>query len=605
MDLGSVLGTAAAVLAEGGHEHGHGVGHGAPGAAVEGSSMALLDTLSRVLLLTGTSAVVGLGLLHPFLRLRGRAVGAAAGGAAVAGTGLVVGVLAGDASGAYAVPQFALTLAVVVLLRRRPLGAAVAALALLGVLIVEATLHLDGAASGVGVVHWMAAVLMVGAAVALASTESTDRRDVAAPVGALAVAGVSLYLITGLLGGWLADLRPGSGVPRTSSGQLVALEALLAVAALVVVFVLRPRIVLAMRMGAALALTAVAVGAGVSAAPSSPVLAAEGQSGIVTFTLAGSPTSVAIVPNRPGPNLIWVSAEGSKVGTSVEDLAPAERRPGAPGAWTVVDLPAGASKLWVAQGAHRQALLVNADASVPVLPGITGPQGPECLTAVIGGTIAGAPAPSTCPDQSLDRRDDAALRAMVRSLAGRTVPGIRLVGGDSPRAKAAAAAVKAEAKRNGIPVNSRPDDLDARVVVGSWEDAERALLVQRTSDPALSGVYLAPWHANGRLLGYSTGAVVVLGYDTTKGSAADYVAALDVEASRALASPAGFEAWLSADGRPQPVSTPRLYAALAGFTMMGVDPAMREGGDMDDMHGSTSGGWIPNGRMTPVSKRLS
>lgn len=344
---------------------------------------------------------------------------------------------------------------------------------------------------------------------------------------------------------------------------------------------------------------------GVGAGPALPPHAVAGQPVVEQIAVGDRHARVVVVPHRPGRNLVWVDGDGYRVGPAGWDLVPAKRRPGAAGAWAMVDLPAGPSTLRVEHGDSRAMLPLNADFAVPELPAITTADGPECLSAVVGAAMAKAPPPSRCPNRTLAPADRKALRGMLRSLADRSVPGIRLVGGDSPRANAAETLVRRLAAQLDLPVDGPPHPLDARVVVGDWATAERAL-ARQTRDPARSGVYLAPWLANGTLLGYSTGAVVVLNYDTTAGEAAKYVAALDSFATRELASPAGFTAWLTGSGRPVPTGPARLYAALAGFSLMGVDPEMRNGHHAHDAHKARSqtGGWIPRGRMATVSKPL-
>ncbi len=336
---------------------------------------------------------------------------------------------------------------------------------------------------------------------------------------------------------------------------------------------------------------------GVGAGPPMPPQAAGGQPVVEQVSVDGRTAQVVVVPHRPGPNLVWVDGEGYQVGVG-DALVAAQRRAGAPGAWALVDLPAGPTTLWVEHSGRRAALDVHPDATVPTtLPAITTAAGPECLSAVVGAALAGAVPPSRCPNQALTAADRTALRGMLRSIADRGVPGVRLVGGDSPRANAAERLVRREAARLNLPVDGVGHPLDARVVVGDWSAAERALATQARK-PARSGVYLAPWLGNGTLLGYSSGAVVVLNYDTTAGPAAEYIAELDKYALRKLASPAGFTTWLAATGRPAPAGPPRLYAALAGFSLMGVDLSHRGGG-------IGTGGWVPNGRLTTVSKPLT
>jgi hypothetical protein len=355
------------------------------------------------------------------------------------------------------------------------------------------------------------------------------------------------------------------------------------------------------------ALIAATFASGVGSGPGLPPQAMAGQPVVQAAAVGADHAKVVVVPHRPGPNLVWVDGEGYRVGTERDQLVAAERRPGAPGGWAVLDLRSGASMLWVEHAGHRASIALDAEPVVPELPGITTADGPECLSAVVGAVMAGAAPLGRCPDQALAAADRRALRGMIRSIADRHVPGIRLVGGDSPRADAAEALVRRQAHGLGLAVDGPPRRLDARVVVGDWSTAEQAL-IQQTRDPAGSGVYLAPWLANGTLLGYSSGAVVVLNYDTTQGPAAEYVADLDRFATRKLASPEGFAAWLAASGRPAPAGPARLYAALAGFDLMGADPGMRAMNGMNGMQrsvGGATGGWIPNGRMTSVSKPLN
>lgn len=335
---------------------------------------------------------------------------------------------------------------------------------------------------------------------------------------------------------------------------------------------------------------------GVGAGPAPTPRALSGQPVVESVAVGHDRARIVIVPHRPGRNLVWIDGDGYGVRSGNGTLVPAGRRLGAAGSWAVIDLPAGPSTLRIQRGDAEGTVQLNAESSVPNLPALLTDGGPECLSAVVGATIAGAPPPARCPDQRFAPADRAAIRGMLRSIAERKVPGIRLVGGDTPRADAAERLVRREAGRLGLTVNGERAALDARVVVGDWAAAERTL-ERQVRDPAGSGVYLAPWLGNGKLLGYSSGAVVVLNYDTTAGAAAQYVAALDRFAVRTLASPAGFAAWLAATRRPVPSGPARLYAGLAGFTMMGVDLRGHDAG-------VGTGGWIPNGRLTPVSGPL-
>ena len=586
----ALLLTVSPVAAQAGHG-GH--GGGVPVGVVPG----WVEVALRVVLLTGTAVVAGLGLLRLFTgRVAERTVVVAAVAAVLTAASLVMPVFLGIVSVLLALPQAVVTLMAPIFLSRRPRAAGLAGLLLVTALVVEATLDQTGVASGVAIGHTLAAVALIAVAVLVAGADAADRRELVGRFWWVAVAGVVVLAGTGLVQAWLAHLRLDAVSAGSMLGRLVVLKVVLVAAAVATgVIALRRGGARAYRAGAVLLTAALATGAVLAAAPALPAPAPAGQPVLRTITLNAGPAQMVVVPHRPGPNLVWISSDGYTVGTSTAHLVPATTRPGSPGGWAVVDLPAGPSELWITHVGERTALRLDADPAVPALPAITGPNGPECLTAVVGSAIAGGPTPKSCPGERLDPADATALRGTIRSLADRGVPGIRLVTGDSARSAAAAAVVTTEAARAHIRVNGPADPNDARVVVSGWPEAEQALITQNRS-PVNSGVYLAPWLANGTLLGYSTGAVVALNFDTTDDTARAYVDALDGRATRALASPAGYHTWLTTTGRPQPTGPARLYAAIAGFDIMGAGM---------DMHGAATGGWIPAGRLTAVSQPLT
>ena len=586
---GLLLLMASPAAAQGGH------GEGVP----TGLAPAWVDVALRVVLLTGTAVVAGLGLLRLFTgRFTERTILVAVVAAVLTAASLLMPVFLGSVSVLIALPQAVATLVIPMFLRRLPRTAGIAASLLVIALLVEAIPNQSGVQWAVAVAHTLAGVALIAVAVLVASAEASDRRALVRRFGGVAVVGVIVLAGTGMMQGWLVNLRPDAVSAGSTLGRLVGLELVLIAAAVVGVVALRRRGAPAYRAGAMVLTAALATGATLAAAPPLAAPAPAGQPVLRTVALDVGQAEVVVVPHRPGPNLVWISGDGYTVGTGTAEMVPAATRPGSPGGWAVVDLPAGPSALWVARGGERTPLRLDADPAVPALPGITGPNGPECLTAVVGSVIAGGPVPRICPSDQLGPAEVTALRGLVSSLAERGVPGIRLVTGDSARSAAAAEVVTAEAARDRIAVDGPAHRNDARVVVSGWSKAEETLLTQQ-HDPVGSGVYLAPWLANGTLLGYTTGAVVALNFDTTSDTPLAYVDALNSRGSRALAAPAGYHAWLAATGRPQPTGPAHLYAAIAGFDMMGVDPAMRGG------HSTGAFGWIPGGRMTPVSKALT
>lgn len=136
---------------------------------------------------------------------------------------------------------------------------------------------------------------------------------------------------------------------------------------------------------------------GLGAGPAMPPLALSEKPVVEQVAVGDEHLKIVVVPHRPGPNLVWVEAEGYLVGRAASELVAAERRPGAPGGWAMVDLPAGPSTLWVGQGDHKASLVVDAASSVPALPAITTAAGPECISAVVGAAMAGAGPPVACP----------------------------------------------------------------------------------------------------------------------------------------------------------------------------------------------------------------
>ncbi|MGH3978848.1 MAG: hypothetical protein ACRDRZ_07590, partial [Pseudonocardiaceae bacterium] len=434
----------------------------------------------------------------------------------------------------------------------------------------------------------------------VATAEAGRRRPLLHRLAPVAIGSAALLAGTGLLQAWEAQLRPDTTSAGSAFGRLVALEAVLFVA-VVVGGVLALRRTTDARLPSA-PVTALAGGLAAAlvtgaslAALDPPVAAAEaGRPVLREVTVAGEQLRLVVVPHRPGPNLVHLSRDGYLVGTDPDRLVPAGRRPGAAGGWAVVDLPAGRSQLWVGNRTDRVPVRIEArDAAAP-LPGVTGPDGPECLTAVLGGVTGGAGAAPRCPSEHLTAADADTVRRMVRFLAGRGIPGVRLVSDDSPRSIAATGVATRAAAESGTEVAGAPGPGSAVLLLSGWEGAERTLVEQARGATTNSGIFLAPWLATGPLLGHSTGAVTALDFDPGGGTAQRYLAALRSRGLTALASPAGFSVWLAAQHRTAADEETRLYASA----QVSILPA-----ELGHAHGGQDR-WIPGGTLTPVTGAL-
>ncbi|WP_051773251.1 DUF6239 family natural product biosynthesis protein [Saccharothrix sp. NRRL B-16314] len=293
---------------------------------------------------------------------------------------------------------------------------------------------------------------------------------------------------------------------------------------------------------------AVIVGTG-GPKPGVPVLA--------RITTGTTTLDVVVVPHLPGPNLVHVTPARGLLITSAADSATTATRPGTTGEWAVIDLPEGQSTLRFGAGT----VPVDTGDAVPGAPDLTGADGPECASALLGGLV-GEPAArrgtSTCPAEALTTPDAEALRVVPAFLAGRGQRTISLVADDSPRSAAAARTVRESAEARGIRV---VDDPTAPVVVVSgWEAAAATVAAIAAGDHPAQGSYLAPWLLTPPLLEPPAGQVVPLTFTPTDESPMRYVAALTDRAPGAAPSTSGYRAWLRARG-DHPAATVRLHAA--------------------------------------------
>jgi hypothetical protein len=370
-----------------------------------------------------------------------------------------------------------------------------------------------------------------------------------------------------------------------------------------------------------LCLAALTAGATLAALPAPAPPPRPGEPLLRAVQLGSRQLAVLVTPMRPGPNLVHVvdagaGGRGGEVGemagmpdmpvagspaapspvTVAAGAAPVvlTGRPGASGVWGVLDLPAGAGALTVADGGHRAVL--------PAAPGglaepavqrvLAGPDGPECAIAALGALAAGGSAPP-CPSSRLTAADAASMRYAVDYLAQHGISTIHLAADGSPRSAAAARLVRHAAARCGLRITPQPT-LDATLlVVSGWSGATQALdeFTARAGNAPSGGVVLAPWLLTGQVLERASSEALALPFDPGAPSARQYsntlLAALPGEAP----SYAGYLGWAgAADARPGPVG---LYGAAQVKVPMG--------GPMDDMAPGQPGDWYPGGTVVPVA----
>lgn len=564
------------------------------------------------IMLVATAFVAGIAILRPVAgppNRAGRWLINAATGTAVVTQLMAVDLAAGSTP--FLVGLAAATIGTRLLLVR--VGAAAAAGAALAVALawVSATAWGSHTAAHlvVGLVHGVSIAALIGAAGYLTTADSGERAALARRLAPwlLAAAGVTAASAAAhLLLGWggafmLAELvaaglcaavllsvrRRPARVATTSARATVARAERLAV----------PAGLLRVQAIGLVATVLIGVTAGVIAAPAGPE---PGVPVLHTVTVSGQRLPVFVVPARPGWNLVHVGADRVTAGTDPARLAPAAGRPGTTQAWAPVWLPAGRSRVWVGYQGATASLPVDTGPASVTGPDLRGPDGPECATFALGQAIAGAAESlGACPADRLAPADAAALRAMVRFVAGRGVSGFGLVSDSSPRAVEAEAVVRAEADRAGLTVGS-PGQRPASgqpvgagnpvVIVSGWAAAEAAIREVGTGRLRAQGTYLAPWLLNAVLLDTPAGQLLPLRFDTADARAMRYVAVLGDAFPGAPATAASFTGWLRADLGAEPV---RLHAA-SRVSVPGL-PAQ---------HAHTSGRWLPSGAIVAVTGPL-
>ena len=351
--------------------------------------------------------------------------------------------------------------------------------------------------------------------------------------------------------------------------------------------------------------------------------------------------AVLVLPMRPGPNLVHIGSTVDPVGggqaipaghhgaptptapgtitvSAGGAAVPVTTRPGAPGEWGVLDIPAGADRLTVTAD--------GVPATVPVAVGTTpadpaeqselaGPDGPECASESLAALLpaAGADQVDTpgrpggdnagntladCPSRRLTGADADALRDSVTFLAQRGVTGLNLVSDDSPRGVAAADLVRAEAARRNLPIAANPSPGDTLLVVSGWAGAAEALgqaTVRARGEPG-GGIVLAPWLLTGGVLREAASEVLPLRFNPQDVNARRYAATVAAVVPGETPSAGGYLAWAANMGiRLDERAT--FYGAAPVDVPMGM-------GDMDHA-GSNPADWYPAGTVVPISPALT
>lgn len=391
------------------------------------------------------------------------------------------------------------------------------------------------------------------------------------------------------------------------------------------------------RLAAVAATAGLAAVATLAALPTPAPRATPGEPLLRAVDLGGTQLAVLVAPMHPGPNLVQVSGSGYPAPGAVVAETPAApaghhggaptgpagltvdagagpvtvtTRDGATGGWAVVDIPAGTDRLVLRAG--------PVDASVPVDVGtgssaptaLSGADGPECASALLGTfvarTAAGAESPMpACPSDVLAAGDAVSLRAMTNFVGEHGVAAIRLVSDGSPRSQAAATVVRDEAARHDVRLVDEPGADVALVVVGGWAQAAdtlRAATVLAGEEPTyLGGTFLAPWLLTPSVVTQAQSSVLPLEFSPQDTGPQQYAAALAATFPGAAPSASGYLAWVVAT-RSATDDRPRLYGAAP------VDVPMMSGpGDMADMgHGVVNpAAWFPGGTVVPVTGPLA
>ena len=329
--------------------------------------------------------------------------------------------------------------------------------------------------------------------------------------------------------------------------------------------------------------------------------------------------AVLVMPMRPGPNLVHIGDGGggqvvpaghhhgapAAVNPAASILTvtaggvgvPLASRPGAPGQWAVVNIPAGADTLTVAADGLTAGIPIDvgsqpADQAVQRV--LAGPDGPECAAAALGALAVGHQAGTSCPSQALSAQDAAVLSQTVNWLAGRGITTIDLTADASPRSLAAQKLVQAEAAKHGLTLSPTPSPSHTAVVLAGWDAGSLALsaVAERSAGGASGGVVLAPWLFSAPVLTRITSALLPLTFDPKSSGPRRYALTLAAAFPGETPTTGGYLAWSGSPATPAPI---RFYGTAQVNVPMGMD-------DMDMAGGP--GDWYPSGTVVPISDEI-
>ncbi|HEV8554973.1 MAG TPA: DUF6239 family natural product biosynthesis protein [Actinophytocola sp.] len=314
-----------------------------------------------------------------------------------------------------------------------------------------------------------------------------------------------------------------------------------------------------------------------------------------SVALGDGSTRILVVPHRPGWNLVQVEGDDDAVGTGPDTLATATTRPGAAGAWAPVWLPPGRGQLWIRRKGSLATLAVNTGHR-PASLDLSGPDGPECASAALGGLIAGSRQPLlACPSDRLTAEESVALRGLVGFVAARGVSRVTLVTDSSRRSASAAEVVRQAAATGGLTLLTPEHPAGPVLIVSGWAAAAGALRRVATGAlPAYGGSYLAPWLLAGQLLEIPAAQLLPLRYSpATDAEPARYAATLAARFPPAGPTASGYAAWLAA-GKTTASAPYRLFASSTVNPWLTAAPRHDHGGQR----------WLPAGAIAPVSGPL-
>jgi hypothetical protein len=493
----------------------------------------------------------------------------------------------------------------------------VLAVALLGVLVLELGTLRSGAAWALDAGYACFGAVLLGASVFGVSVlgrrhsdpQTTRLSTLALATGVLTtIAGVAQFGLTGPRT-WFDVIHSGYGVGALSQALLPAVATLVWLVARSTGAAASGRAPELVRLAAGGLVGAFVAAAMLATLPKPPAGPEPGQPLLRPLDLGLRHFAVLVAPMRPGPNLVHIGDAGGGQAIAEHHSArpalppsntltvsaggaavPLTTRPGAPGYWAVVDLPAGADTLTVtADGtAARLPVDVGSQPAAPA-PELFGPDGPECATEMLGALLAArVPAPG-CPARRLNPADAEALTSTVTYLAARGVTTISLVGDTSPRSVAAEALVRREAAARRLAIRPVVSGTDTVLVLSGWATAADALTSLSKRFGGYGGSVFAPWLLSGELLDRATSALLPLRFDPKTGAARQYSTLLATVFPGETPSVAGYEAY-SGGTSTGPL---KFYGAAQVNVPMG--------GSMDGMHtGGGPGTWYPSGTIAPV-----